>query len=142
MSSKQKSFIAAISGILLILPLVAWGQGYELLAPFDGSGESPSLSVYLIALFQMLLGAAVILAVIMIVIGGIQYMGSESIFSKEDAKKRIGGAMLGLLLAFLSYIILQAINPGLLKAGFSLVPLTIQGGFLGQPTTTEPPPVN
>lgn len=128
MNSKQKTILAVGCGILLTLPIIALGQGYELLAPFPGTGDSPSLSSYLVALFKMLLGAAVILAVIMIVIGGVQYMGSESIFSHEDSKKRIWGAVFGLLLAFLAYIILQTINPGLLNVGFSLVNLNIQGG--------------
>lgn len=117
---------------------------YFLLAPFPGTpGYNPGapagapgpaskgLTVYLQALFSLLLGLAVVLAVIMIVIGGIQWMGSESIFSHEESKKRIVGAIWGLLLAFLAYIILLAINPRLLEVGFNLPGLTLTGAKYG-----------
>jgi len=113
---------------------------YHLLAPFPGNpGYDPNqsnrvqgpatqgLATYLQAVFAVLLGLAVILAVIMIVIGGIQWMGSESIFSHEEARKRIVEAIWGLLLAFLAYIILLAINPRLLEVGFNLPGLELTG---------------
>jgi len=55
-----------------------------------------------------------ILAVIMIIIAGVQWVtsggNSEMI---NGAKKRIGGALTGLLIAYLSYTILNTINPAL-----------------------------
>ena len=50
----------------------------------------------------------------MIVIGGIQYMGDESVFGKTEAKNRIFSAILGLIIALGSYVLLNTINPDLL----------------------------
>jgi lipoprotein-anchoring transpeptidase ErfK/SrfK len=50
----------------------------------------------------------------MIVVGGIQYMGDESIFGKTEGKKKIWAAILGLLIALGSYALLKTINPDLL----------------------------
>jgi hypothetical protein len=63
---------------------------------------------------------ASILAVVMIILGGIQYMASGSMLSsgKKDqvngAKKRIAGGVIGLTIALLSYTILSTINPQLI----------------------------
>lgn len=61
---------------------------------------------------------ASILAVVMIILGGVQYMASGSMLSgKKDqvngAKKRIAGGVIGLTIALLSYTILSTINPQL-----------------------------
>mgnify|MGYP004127172961 CR=1 FL=1 len=59
------------------------------------------------------IGIAIVLAVLMIVIGGIQYMGSDAYTSKEDAVKKINMALFGLLIAFGAWLLLNTINPDL-----------------------------
>ena len=59
------------------------------------------------------IGIAIVLAVLMIVIGGIQYMGSDAFTSKEDAKSKITMALFGLLIAFGAWLLLNTINPDL-----------------------------
>lgn len=66
--------------------------------------------------YNLALSIAGILAVIMIVIAGIQWVtsgGNSEMIS--SAKKRIGGALIGLLIAYLSYTILSIVNPALVN---------------------------
>lgn len=72
---------------------------------FSGSGFGGMLS----QLFVWGVTMTIILAVIMLVVGGVQYMGSESLFGKDEGKKRITAALGGLLIAFLSIFILNLI---------------------------------
>lgn len=105
---------------------------YELLANIPGIGKtdestgrsfisnikSYSLGTYVNQLFQISLGILMVLAVIMIVIAGVQYMTVESIYGKSDAKKNIIGAVTGLILSLGIFIILNTINPRLLEIDF------------------------
>ncbi len=68
---------------------------------------------YLNILFMLAIGICGVLAVIMIVIGGIQYMGDESVFGKTEAKGRITSAILGLLIALGAFALLNTIDPAL-----------------------------
>jgi len=84
------------------------------LVSFDPAGDKP-LSKYLNIMIKIVIGIAAVLAMIMIVVGGIQYMTSELISSKEEGKKRISNAILGLIIALGSYVLLFMVNPDLLK---------------------------
>ncbi|MEY2671725.1 MAG: hypothetical protein RL687_142, partial [Candidatus Parcubacteria bacterium] len=66
------------------------------------------------------LGICGALAVIMIIIYGLQWMGTDSIFGKTEAKQNIGGALMGLVLALGSWMLLNTINPDLLGGGLSI----------------------
>lgn len=70
------------------------------------------------SIFQISLGVLMVLAVIMIVVAGVEYMTVESIGSKSQAKQRITGALGGLILALGIFVILRTINPRLLEIGF------------------------
>ncbi len=71
------------------------------------------IGYYLNAIFLLAIGLCGALAVIMIIISGIQYMGDESVFGKTEAKSKIFAAILGLLIALGSYALLRTINPDL-----------------------------
>ncbi len=91
---------------------------YKLLAPIGKLTTAPeNIGEYFNTIFLMAIGLCGVLAVIMIVIGGVQYMGDESIFGKTEAKSRITSAILGLLIALGSYALLNTINPDLLGKG-------------------------
>ena len=88
---------------------------YKLLAPIGSFTQAPDdIGSYFNTIIKIAIGLCAVLAVIMIVIGGIQYMGDESIFGKTEAKSQITKAILGLLIALGSYAILNTINPDLL----------------------------
>jgi len=91
---------------------------------------------YLNLMIKVFLIIAAILSMVMIVMGGIEYMTSELISSKEAGKERITNAILGLLIAMGAWLILNTINPNLLnlcvdrstfpKASFELSPESIE----------------
>ncbi len=103
-------------------PQATSGQGssgvYELLAPIGTFQFAPdNIGEYFNTIFLIAIGLCGALAVIMIVLGGIQYMGDESVFGKTEAKSKIFAAILGLLIALGSYALLNTINPDFLNGG-------------------------
>lgn len=94
---------------------------YTLLAPIGNLTTAPNnFGDYVNTIFKIAIGLCAALAVIMIVIGGIQYMGDESIFGKTEAKSSITRAILGLLIALGAYALLNTINPDLLKSNINI----------------------
>jgi hypothetical protein len=86
---------------------------YRLLAPIGGLEEvqgRSALEQYLTVVFNIVIGMAVVFAIVMIVIGGMQYMMTDSFTSKGAARKTVTNAILGLLLALGSFVILQLIG--------------------------------
>ncbi len=91
---------------------------YTLLAPIGEFRVAPdNIGEYFNVIFLIAIGLCGVLAVIMIVIGGIQYMGDESVFGKTQAKERITKAILGLIIALGAFALLNTINPELLGGG-------------------------
>ena len=89
----------------------------------------PFLGEYLSAVYKYAVAAASILAVLVIIVSGIQWMFPGNIVSSvitkaggerqeeqtNQAKKRILGAVTGLIIALSSYVILYTIDPDLTK---------------------------
>jgi len=115
---------------------MVWSPYYNLLAPLPCEGtietgcvdgkltnfdpaQASNLGVYLNLMITLFIGICAVLAVIMIVMGGIEYMTSELISNKEEGKKRITNAVFGLLLALGSWTLLNTINPDLLNTSLS-----------------------
>lgn len=98
------------------------------LITFDPTGAGGgALGGYLNLMIKLFIGICAVLAVIMIVMGGIQYMTSELISSKEAGKERIRNAIFGLLLALGAYTLLFTINPNLLNTDLkSLESVTVE----------------
>jgi len=88
------------------------------------SSGGTTLGRYLPGLFKLGIGIAGVLAVIMIMIGGVEYMMSESITSKGAGKDKMRDAIIGLLLAMGAWIILNTINPNLVDTETTPAPLT------------------
>ncbi|MEA3399566.1 MAG: pilin [Patescibacteria group bacterium] len=120
---------------------------YNLLAPIGGltsiDGDT-DIGDYLNTIFKIIIGLCGVLAVIMIVIGGIQYMGEESIFGKSQAKNRILSAVFGLLLALGAYSLLNTIDPNLLgEKGLNVMNKVIEiTGDVNAPVNTKPADVS
>src|SRR3989338_2472789 len=77
---------------------------------------------YLNIIIKLIIGIAAVLAMVMIVMGGIEYMTSDFISSKEAGKDTIRNAILGLLIALGAYLILNTINPQLLSVCLDKLP--------------------
>lgn len=102
-------------------------KGYELLAPIPGSGipavaplGQGGLANYLQSLFNLGLGIIIALAVVMIVIGGAQYLSTDAVSGKEFGKDKLWHAVQGLIIALGAFLILNTINPDILKLNLDL----------------------
>ena len=89
-------------------------SGKLVLKTIDVGGEN-ALGQYLNIIIKLAIGIAAVLAVVLIVMGVIQYMSTELVSGKEEGKKRITNAVLGLLVALGAWLILYTINPNLLS---------------------------
>lgn len=98
---------------------------------------------YLNIMIKVIIGMAAVLAMVMITIGGIEYMTSELVSGKENGKETITNAILGLLIALGAYLILNTINPQLLNACLDKLPqATITINDLGGESTQAFQPIN
>lgn len=96
------------------------------LVTFDPVGEN-KIGGYLNMMIKIFIGICAVLAVIMIVIGGMQYMMTELISGKEAGRERITHAIFGLLLALGAWTLLNQINPDILRTDLkSLTTQTVE----------------
>lgn len=136
----MKRFLFIILFVLALTPFFVFAvQPYTPLVPIPGvptgTDTALDLGTYLGAIYKILIAITILLAVIVITWSGVQYMLSDSIFSKGEAKKRIGEAIGGIVLASVSWLILFTINPALVEFNFFSGSSTTGGG-----TTNNPPP--
>jgi len=97
------------------------------------------LPTYLSWVFRLSLGAAAILAVLFIIIGGVRYtLTSISPSEKSAAKQMIWNAIYGLLIVLVAFLVLRTINPDLVN--FSLRLPSITGGIPAGPGPGGPGP--
>jgi hypothetical protein len=97
---------------------------YELLAPIpyvETTAEGKTTAAeYIPGAVKLVIILSGVLAVVMIMFGGIQYMSTDAISGKSDAKKTIQNAFWGLGLVLGAFLILNTINPALLNINIKL----------------------
>ncbi len=101
---------------------------YCLLAPlgkFDRI-STDNFGSYVNTLISVVVGLAAVMAVVMIVLGGIQWMSTDSISGHSEGKDRIQNALFGLILLLGAYAILNTINPDLVNLNISISKATIE----------------
>jgi len=92
----------------------AWSQ-------LNGTGgkvtsiSTTNLGDFLNKVFSFGIAIAVALTVVMITLGGIQYMTTDSWSKKDEGKQKVKDAFTGLALALISWLILYTINPCLVS---------------------------
>ena len=104
---------------------------------FGGKSEFSNIGEFIVLMYKYLLTIASIVAVVVVIIAGAQWItsggNSEAIGS---AKKRIGGALIGLFIAYMSYFVLNTINPALVNLRLPQVwlvkPISLTPEFCGQ----------
>ena len=126
-----------VIGVYGILRDVVHGAAgdYIPLAPLPGTlalDKTTSLKDYLPGIFKLAIGIAGVLAVIEIIVGGLQYMSTDAIGGKSAGRERVTAAIGGLLLALGAYIILNTISTNFVNLNITIKPVDI--------TATEPPP--
>lgn len=110
--------------LFTFLPLLAFAQvykdapvyvrdiDYKLEQPFGGQDNISNLAEYINVVYAFALGIVGIIAVVLIMAGGLRWIaaaGNESAIT--DAKEIITSAVTGLAIALLSFVILSFINP-------------------------------
>ncbi|MGB3922009.1 MAG: pilin [Minisyncoccia bacterium] len=135
----MKYLIGATLSLFLFIGLASFSfaQDYQLLQPLPiGTGGTEARTItptqYISGMFMLIIGIAGVLAVIMIIVGGIKYMTTDAMGAKSDAKKTIQNAIFGLLLALGAWIILYSIG------GDRLTNFTISLDAIPAASTTPP----
>ncbi len=106
------------SGVAIAADYVTLESGLWKEAGMSNEGKTintTNLGSFLGNIFNLGIAIAVALSVIMITVGGIQYMTTDSWMKKEEGKERIKNAFYGLALALISWLILFTINPCLVE---------------------------
>jgi type IV secretory pathway VirB2 component (pilin) len=104
------------------------------LAPIPGLTQnipatSAGIASFLNNLYKFLVGIAAILAVIEIIIGGLEISTKDSVSKQSDGRHRITQAVLGLVLVLSPVLVFTIINPAILNLSLdSLKPLQTQWG--------------
>ena len=117
MSIKKTVMIVVLISAIFVGVNFMVVQAYEPLVRLPGlptTGDI-TLSQYIVGLYNFLLSIVGIVAVMMLIIGGMKYItaaGNASVIG--DAKDTIWNAIFGLLLALLSWVIVSTINPDVL----------------------------
>lgn len=117
MTSRNKILLAILA---LLLPSATYGA-----AEFTPLVELPGLSAdivngsglseYINYLLRLSIIAGALIAVVKLILAGVQYVGNDLITDKSDAKKDIQSALLGLGIIILAITILTTINPNITK---------------------------
>lgn len=71
------------------------------------------LGEYLVGIYRWLVGVAMVFAVIMIIVGGVQYTISGGQSGVKAAKDRIKNALIGVVILLASFLLLNVTNPQL-----------------------------
>lgn len=90
---------------------------------YNDTAKQGGLAGYLTGLYKTGIAAAGILAVLMLVWGGFQYMTTEAVSGKSESKGIIMNVVWGLATVLASYLLLYTINPRLVDIGLALTPL-------------------
>ncbi len=119
-------FITAFT-ILFLAPLwlFAQQQQYVPLAPIPGVTDKTTFSEFVQRIVIIALSVGAILAVLMLVVGGFQWMVSEAVGDKTLGRERVKNAILGLLILLASVLILNTINPQLTNVSLLVQPLNL-----------------
>lgn len=96
--------------------------------PIGGGGSLPdtwTISTYLAGMYRLIIALGAAVAVLMGIVGGMQYIASGiTPGKKNEAKDRISNAVIGLVIVLTSYLILNTIDPKLVKFEWKLPPIS------------------
>ncbi len=95
-----------------------------------------TLTKYIAAFYNYMVAGAAVLAVIYIMIGGFQILYSAGGGEVGEGRKKITSAVLGLVLIFCSYVLLQTVNPALVSLQSPRLKL-IKASYLDQLTPSN-----
>ncbi|TSD05915.1 MAG: Uncharacterized protein Athens071412_197 [Parcubacteria group bacterium Athens0714_12] len=113
----SKIILASLLVFGFCLIVKAQDKAIDLQVPIPGQeGAGKDLASYIAAWYTFGLGAISVVAVVMIMWGGLQWLTAAGSGSQiGEARKAISNAVVGLILALCSYGLLYIINPNLVK---------------------------
>jgi hypothetical protein len=103
----------AADGVTSYIPLVS-------LPGLFTAGTATNPVEIIKGIYGLAIGIGSVIATVMIIYAGFEYMYVESIMGKSAAKERIMNAFWGLLVILGSYILLRTINPSLVEFNITL----------------------
>lgn len=107
-------------------------QTYNVLKDRDPTTKNDDLANYLYAFYVYFVWIVGILATVMVMYGGLQWITAAGNSSRiENAKQTMNGAFIAVVLTLTSYLLLQLINPTLLRLRLPISEVTPEfaGGF-------------
>lgn len=132
---REKKILAYTAATILL-----WGAGGVLaFAQQQQGGFVPLVSIpgvqagkvdlagFFNSLFRLFIAAAAAIAIVRIVWAGFKYMTVESIRDKGESREKILDALIGLLLALGTFMLLSIINPNLTNIGGGVTRVEIKG---------------
>jgi len=122
-----------LSLILALLPYLARAQASDFV-PLIGipglSGSDYNFNTYVNILYVLTISVAAFLVVVRLILAGFQYMFTDIVPQKEQAKKAIRNAFLGLGVILGAVLILNTINPELTKLeALNIRPVTVTAPY-------------
>lgn len=118
-NQNKKILMWIISMVVLFQTTAVFAVEYVPLEPdaFKTSGltisKSTTLMTYLPTIFEFGIAVAIVLALIMIIWGGIMYMTTDSWEGKSEGMAKIQNSLYGLGMALIAWLLLYTINPAL-----------------------------
>ncbi len=137
----MKKYLVILSIVLLIVPMFAFAQTTNpcTLAGIQNKsseGAASTLPRCVNQIYVWSLGLAVLLALLMTVIGGYYYMtASGNAEQANKGKEFITGSLIGIVILFCAYLLLNQINPDLVNFNLD----SLKGLDTNQPATPELP---
>ena len=111
---RLKTLVVLLALLFCTTASVALAQDYEPIVKLPAINVTETgLSGIIQALFQIIIGIAGFAAVIMIAYSGFQYMTTEAVSGKSDARERLTAAILGLIIVLSAVFVLTLINPNI-----------------------------
>lgn len=141
--------VKLILSLLVLIPAAVFAQtaapaNYVPLADLPvvqtAPGAPVSLEGYIPGMFQLLIAVAGIIAVVQIVVGGVQYLSTDAIDGKKEGRSRIENAITGLVLAIAAWVILNTINPATVNLTLSIPSPVIPSSPAPTPACPSPDP--
>jgi len=125
---KKIHFIILGIVALSLVPVTVLAQEFVPLAEIPGltdpvTANAPGFAIFFNNLYKYLIGLSAVLAVIMIIWGGLEYSTQDSISKKSDGKERIYAAIFGLVLVLSPVLVFSIINPAILNLSLNLEPV-------------------
>lgn len=144
---KKFLFISVIVLFFGLAPHVFAQSGFVPLAPIPGLTDTGAINAiktdglasFFNNLYKFLIGLAAIIAVVMIIWGGLEISTQDSISKQGAGREKIQNAILGLILILSPVLVFSIINPSILNLSLNLpkIDLTSSGsGSGGGPMAT------